>query len=185
MVCPTLDHNWFVLNCTYISSSMASIDHWGWQTFPNPRTHQGARLKNQCSGWSHCATQRRQCSSESLSWDSGRRWSGSPRSYWQCKCLCLAWLWLDLSTANGRCLQTSMPYPAWSSLQKILRQWAPHNPRTIWTDLCDAMSQSNLRHLISLGNVFLWALLDDTCAMVYDGRDTMWDDVTGWEWGCT
>jgi hypothetical protein len=45
-----------------------------------------------------------------------------------------------------------------------------------WTDLCDAMSQSDLRRFISSRNVFARALLDDAFAMVYDGRGAVRQD---------
>ena len=38
------------------------------------------------------------------------------------------------------------------------------------------MSESNLRHFISFRTVFARALLDDTFAMVYDGRGTVRQD---------
>ena len=60
--------------------------------------------------------------------------------------------------------------------KKILSKWAPHNPRATWTELCDAMSESDLRHFISSRTVFARALLDDAFAMVYDGRGTVRQD---------
>ena len=60
--------------------------------------------------------------------------------------------------------------------KEILGKWAPHNPKTTWTDLCDAMSESDLRHFISSRNVFARALMDDAFTMVYDGRGTVRQD---------
>ena len=52
---------------------------------------------------------------------------------------------------------------------RILGQWAPHNPKVTWTELCDAMSESDLRHFISSRNVFPRTLLDVAFTMVYYG----------------
>ena len=60
--------------------------------------------------------------------------------------------------------------------KSVLSKWAPHNPKATWAELCDAMSESNLRHFISSRAVFTRALSDDAFIMVYDGRGSVRQD---------
>jgi hypothetical protein len=91
-------------------------------------------------------------------------------------CLVVTWLIISLQhwTAALRKLRRRILLD--QARKKILSKWAPYNPRTTWTNLCDTMSQSDLRHFISSRNVFSRALLDDTFTMVYDGRGTVRQD---------
>ena len=60
--------------------------------------------------------------------------------------------------------------------KSILGKWAPHKTKATWAELCDAMSESDLRHFISSRAVFTRALSDDAFTMVYDGRGSVRQD---------